>query len=358
MPSDYCHSKNMKKITRLTLALATLASLPALGGNPERVGSAGAAELLINPWARSAGYGYANFASVSGVEATFLNIAGLASIERTEVVFANTQWLVGSGIQVNAAGLAQKVGQRGVLSLSGVSFNYGEWEITTTSSPEGTGQVINPSALNIGVGYAQRFTDNILGGVNIKMVSNQISNLSALGICFDAGVQYHTGDEKEFKFGITLRNVGPSIQYNGDGQSLTLPVPTSGYSQTFESRTSQFELPTQLGMGVSYDINFEGDLRLTPALAFTSNSFQSDFINVGAEFAYKTWFMVRAGYAAEYGGKEVGFERSGAVTGLTGGISFNAPVSKTGSYFGVDYTYRATNPFSGIHTIGIRFSLQ
>jgi hypothetical protein len=46
------------------------------------------------------------------------------------------------------------------------------------------------------------------------------------------------------------------------------------------------------------------------------------------------------------------------VTGLTGGISFNAPVSKTGSYFGVDYTYRATNPFSGIHTIGIRFSLQ
>ena len=167
----------MKKIQKLALYGALLASFPALGGNPERVGSAGASELLINPWAQSSAWANANYAGVTGAEAIFLNIAGVANIDRSEFVFANTQWLVGSGIQVNAFGLAQKVGQNGVLSLGGVAFNYGEWEITTTDAPEGSGAVISPSALNLNVGYAQRFTDNILGGVNIKVVSNQVSNL-------------------------------------------------------------------------------------------------------------------------------------------------------------------------------------
>lgn len=348
----------MKKIQKLALYGALLASFPAMAGNPERVGSAGASELLINPWAQSSAWANANYAGVAGAEAIFLNIAGVANIERSEFVFANTQWLVGSGIQVNAFGLAQKVGQNGVLSLGGVAFNYGEWEITTTDAPEGTGAVISPAALNLNVGYAQRFTDNILGGVNIKVVSNQVSNLNALGICFDAGVQYHTGDNKEFKFGITLRNVGPAMQFNGDGSSITLPIPTGGFTQTFESRTAKFELPTQLALGASYDIRFGEDMRLTPALAFTSNSFQSDFFNIGAEFAFKNWFALRAGYAAEFGGGDEGFSRTNALTGLAGGVSFNAPISKSGSYFGIDYTYRATNPFSGIHTIGVRFSLK
>ena len=34
----------------------------AIAGNPDRVGSAGASQLLINPWARSSGLGGANIA--------------------------------------------------------------------------------------------------------------------------------------------------------------------------------------------------------------------------------------------------------------------------------------------------------
>ena len=40
----------------------------ATAGNPDRVGSAGASQLLINPWARSSGWGGANIASVRGLE--------------------------------------------------------------------------------------------------------------------------------------------------------------------------------------------------------------------------------------------------------------------------------------------------
>ena len=64
-----------------------------LAGNEDRVGSAGASELLINPWARSSAWGDAGMSCVNGIEATFMNVAGLAFTDKTELVFNRTNWL-------------------------------------------------------------------------------------------------------------------------------------------------------------------------------------------------------------------------------------------------------------------------
>ena len=66
-----------------TIALAGLVSATALAGNKDRSGSAGASELLINPWARSSGWASAGMSSVKGLEATFVNVAGLAFTSKT-----------------------------------------------------------------------------------------------------------------------------------------------------------------------------------------------------------------------------------------------------------------------------------
>ena len=58
-----------------------------------RAGSAGASELLINPFARSSGWGGSNVASVAGLEGQYFNVAGLASTEKTELIFTQTSWL-------------------------------------------------------------------------------------------------------------------------------------------------------------------------------------------------------------------------------------------------------------------------
>jgi hypothetical protein len=42
-------------------------------------------------------------------------------------------------------------------------------------------------------------------------------------------------------------------------------------------------------------------------------------------------------------------------TGMNYGISIDAPSGK--SRFGFDYAYRASNPFSGTHVIGVRYGL-
>lgn len=338
----------MNKSVYVTL-LAAAFSVNAFAGNPQRAGSAGANELLINPWAGSSGMADANISSVQGVEATFINIAGLAFTEGTQVSFSNTQWLIGSGISINNAAIGQKVGDNGVMSIGIQSFDYGEWEVTTESLPDGGAGTISPSAIVFSLAYAQKFTESIYGGINLKVYNSSISNLSATGVAVDAGVQYITGDEKEFKFGITLKNVGPSFGYSGDGLDITLSVPQGGYAQSFASRSADFELPTQLSMGGSYDWNIDPEIhRLTFALAFISNSFEKDAYSVGVEYGFKDWLGVRAGYRL-FDNRADG-ENTNALAGPTAGITFNAPMGNTDFRF--DYAYRMTNNFGGVHTFG------
>src|SRR6056300_1274979 len=128
----------LKSYLSIYLSVATLSV--ATAGNPQRAGSTGASEMLINPFARSTGWGSSNVAGATGMDATFLNIAGIAATNlNTEVSFSNTQWLVGAGINMNAATLVQRVSDVGVLSLGLNAFDYGEWEVTTADQPEGTG---------------------------------------------------------------------------------------------------------------------------------------------------------------------------------------------------------------------------
>lgn len=336
------------------LAVA-VASTAVYAGNPSRAGQAGASELLINPWAGSSGFASSNIASARGLEASYLNIAGLAFTQSTEVGFTNTQWLVGGDIQVNGAGLAQRVSETGVLSLSIQSFDYGEWDVTTTTSSEGGAGTISPSAMTIGLGYAQKFTSEIYGGINIKIYNSNISNLNASGVAIDAGVMYVTGEQDQYKFGVTLKNVGPSFGYSGDGLSLALAVPQGGYTQSFESRSADFELPTQLAIGGSYDYHIEEDVHLlTVNAAFVSNSFEKDNYLVGLEYSWKKWFGVRVGY--RFDDNRADGAVTTAIQGLSAGFSFNAPLGK--SILNLDYAYQMTNNFGGIHSIGGVFELN
>ncbi|NVK27311.1 MAG: PorV/PorQ family protein [Flavobacteriia bacterium] len=346
----------MRKAVYSTMLAVAVASTAAFAGNPQRAGSAGANELLINPWAGSSGFANSNIASATGLEATYMNIAGLAFTEGTEVGFANTQWLIGSDISVNSGGLAQRVSETGVLSISVQSFDYGEWEVTTEDLPDGGAGTISPTALTFALGYAQMFTSEIHGGVNIKVFNSNISNLNATGVAIDAGVQYVTGDKDQYKFGVTLKNVGPSFGYSGDGLDIVLPVPQGGYTQSFQSRSAEFELPTQLAIGVAYDIHLVEDVhRLTVNGAFISNSFEKDNFVLGLEYGWRNWFAVRAGYRVD--DNRVDGRRSSAITGPAFGFTVNAPLGSSSS-FKLDYAYRMTTNFGGIHTIGGTFALN
>ena len=346
----------MNKLTLTGIAITLSASLYA--GNTDRSGQAGAQQLLVNPWARSSGWGGANTASCRGMEAQFLNVAGTAFTRKTEVMFANTNWL---GLGINSFGLTQGVGETGALGLSIMSMGFGDILITTPDAPEGNLGKFSPQLLNLGFSYAKGFSDNIFGGINFKVISESISNIKTRGVALDAGIQYVTGASDNIKFGIALKNVGPKMKFSGDGLSFKGTAPNNGPGMTVEQRSAPFELPSLLNIGGSYDFYLSNDSaavkmhRLTLAGNFTSNSFTQDIYTLGLEYGFKSMFMVRTGYNYEKGSIKEG--RTTAFTGPCAGVTIEVPFSKSKSTFAIDYSYRATNPFQGVHSIGARINL-
>lgn len=346
-------------MTKTTIKIGLLSSFMAIStalsaGNPQRSGSAGASELLINPWARSGGWGGSNVGGISGVEASFLNIAGTAGTRKTEVAFSSTQWLVGGDITINAAGFNQKVGSNGVLGASFISFDYGEWERTTIDATEGGIGTVSPSSVIIGLSYAQEFTASIRGGVNVKLFSTSSDNLSVTALNFDAGVQYVTGKQKQLKFGITLKNVGAAAAFDGDGKTANLPSPQGGFTQAYEQRSASFELPTHLSIGGSYDFNFDSQV-LTFAGTFQSNSFEKDHYSLGVQYMVRKRFGVRGGYTL-YDNRV--FETETTVfDGVSAGATVATKLGDSGTALNIDYSFRSTKSFDGVHSIGLRFSL-
>ncbi len=252
---------------------------PVQAGNKDRTGQAGATELLINPWARSSGIASAGVAAVRGIEAQSINVAGLAFTQKTEIVFARTAWLVGTGSNLNAFRLSQRIGSSSVLGLGFTSMGFGEIIRTNPDNPEG---------------------------------------------------------------GLSLR--------------ACMPI---GTSLTIEQRSARFELPSQLNIGAAYDIYFSKentDHRITTMANFQSNSFYRDIYQLGGEYAFKNMFMARLGYNFE-SQLFSDVNRTNALTGFCAGATIEVPLNKKGSVMGVDYSFRASNPFSGCHAIGLRLGL-
>ncbi len=351
-------SKYILKSFILAGALTTVSA--SYAGNEDRAGSAGASELLVNPWARSSGWADAGVSSVKGLEAMFVNVAGLSGADKTEVIFTHTNWMSKlSGISLNNFGIAQRVGETAVIGLSFMSLDFGDIMRTTTELPEGGLGVFNPKYSNINLAFAKQFSSSISGGLNVKLISEAISDVKASGVAFDAGVRYVTGENDKIKFAISLKNVGGPMTFSGQGLFLEMLNTQTNTNIAMVQRVSNFELPSLLSIGASYDFIFNENHTLTVAGAFTSNSFMKDQFRLGGEYkmnAEKAMFALRAGYAFEKGilKKET---RTTNLTGFNAGFSVDFPFGKSESPIGLDYTYRAST-FGGIHTLGVRVNLK
>jgi len=344
----------------IILAGAMTVSSIAFAGNEDRAGSAGAGELLINPWARSSAWADAGVSSVKGLEAMFVNVAGLSYADKTEIIFTNTNWLSKlAGISINNFGLAQRVGETSVIGLTFMTMNFGDIPVTTTELPEGGIGVFKPRFSNINLAYSKQFSSSISGGLNIKLISEQISNLKTSGVAFDAGIRYITGENDKIKFAISLKNVGGPMKYSGDGLGLEILNTATGNPITMVQRTTEFELPSLLSIGASYDVIFDEAKKLVIAGTFTSNSFTKDQFKLGLNYEMETakaGFSLKAGYIFENDilSKD---NRTTALTGLTAGGSVDFLLGDAKSPIGLDYTYRSS-VFGGINTLGLRINIK
>lgn len=357
--------KRYNTIKLFSVGLALLLASPVImAGNRDRIGSNGGEQLKINPWARSGSFANANSASVTGIEATFLNVSGLAMTRKMDLNLSYNSWLGGSGVGISSFGYGQRMGEYSVVGAGFQTFDFGDIKRTTTDLPDEAG-TFNAQYSTFYVSYAREFSNSIYAGITTKVVSEGISNAKASAMAFDFGIRYVTGKNRNINFGIALKNIGGQLQFAGDGFSTKTSLDDKEF--TVSQRTQGVELPSILNIGVTYDIlvnelensdstGVRAMHRISPAINFMSNSFGKDQISFAAEYAFKEFVMGRIGYLYE---DKIGdaTQSSIAFTGLTGGVTVAMPINKTGSTLDIDYGYRATRNFSGVHTIGLRLNL-
>ncbi len=362
-----------KFFTRFSIvALAIGMSTNAFAGNKDRVGQAGATELLINPWAQSTGVFGMNTSYVSGIDAFKTNIAGLAFVNKTELGVAHSMYLSGSQVGVNNLAFAQSLGNFGVIGANVMAMSFGDIEITDVNNPEGGVGTFTPQFFNIQVGFAKEFSNSIHAGVGATFVSEQISNIRASGSVFEAGIQYRTGKRDNFHFGITLRNIGTGMRFSGSGFSINSEAPEDeSYSLNRQTPSESFEMPTYLNIGVSYDFYLDENKirpedvqsseeyvpqhRASVMGNFTSNSFNNDYFGLGVEYAFKEMFMIRGGYRYESQIADADLSRT-FYTGLAAGATVKFNVTENGPAIAIDYSYRPTQrPANGVHAFTLRF---
>jgi hypothetical protein len=159
------------------------------------------------------------------------------------------------------------------------------------------------------------------------------------------------------------------MKFSGEGFSINSEAPENeGYTFNRATPSEKFELPTYLNIAAAYDFYLDGKHlakaddqpkhRLSVMAAFTSNSFNNDYIAAGLEYSFQERFVLRGGYRYE---KDVANDELSTTfyKGFSAGAGVMTKLSGSGgTRLGFDYSFRPTHrPDNGLHNFAVRFML-
>ena len=193
-----------------------------------------------------------------------------------------------------------------------------------------------PTFLNAGLTFARNMTDRISFGATAKIIYNKISRETQSGMAFDFGIQYNVIGSG-LQFGVALKNLGPALSYTGTDLEQFFQPPGTPVGSSNEPRSitlADFEMPTALSLGLSYDFRLDKKNNLQVHGTFQNNSFSTDDYNFGLEYNFNKLFYLRGGYQF---GSDQNDDRM--FTGPSFGAGLNYAASSSFN-IGFDYAYK------------------
>lgn len=348
--------KNVSKNSILSILLLIMMSTQLWAGNTSKLGTAGGLEVLLPVGARGQALGGSNLATTTGIEAIHWNPAGLSKLNGSgEALFSHTNYIADIGLSYGAVAINAE--GFGAVALSVKTIDFGNIAETTEDFPDGTGATFSPVFSVVGLTYSKLLTDRISVGATVKVISETIGRTSATGFGFDAGVQYSFAGDSPLsgvKFAVALKNLGPTMQFDGADLERTVEVPNSAPNaptKNLRFNSQAFELPATLDMGVSYDYHLSDINRFTINTIFQNSNFGSDEYRAGVEYAFSEQIFLRGGYTYI---PEIRKNVATSIFGLSAGAGFNLDLG--GMQVRFDYSYRDTEFFTGTNTIALQLN--
>ncbi|MCH7495781.1 MAG: PorV/PorQ family protein [Candidatus Marinimicrobia bacterium] len=275
------------------LGVLLLVSSNAFAGGRDRAGSSAAPHLLIPVGARGTAMGGSGTATSSGIDAIFWNPAGISrSTYQSDLMFSHMDYFAGMDLEYVAA--VTKLGTFGSLGFSVKTLVVGDIAVTTEDQPDGTGEILNPNFITLGIHYSKILSDRVSVGITSKIINESFLNVGATGIGFDVGVQYKGLAEFEnLSIGIVLKDFGPAMTYGGSGMLRLIRVDEVFRDVRIEAQPA--ELPTTLEIGTSYSYSLGEASSLNISGVFQSNNFADDEFRIGAEWSMQDFIYIRGG---------------------------------------------------------------
>ncbi|HZW38484.1 MAG: PorV/PorQ family protein [Syntrophothermus sp.] len=335
-----------KKLSLFLLLAIALLQVNAFAKEVKKTGTTAAKFLSIGIGPRANAMGGAFTSIANDATAMYWNPAGISMLERYEATFSYTKLF--ADVNLNYFGVAVPMGEAGTLGFQVTALNYGDMEVTTEQFEDGTGEIFNAGSYAFGLTYARTITEDFMVGINIKYIREDIYNSSADGLAFDVGTIFKT-PFWGIRFSSSISNYGTKMQMGGDDLLIRHdPDPTrAGNNQTVDAyySTEQFDLPLKLQIGLSKDIQFLDNNRLTLSVDAAHPNDNEQYVNIGGELALlNELIFLRGGY------KALGLADS--QEGLTLGVGLNYAGLDVIA-ISVDYAYQQFDFLGNTHSFGV-----
>ena len=331
------------------LAVAMLCGIAVPARAQTKTGTTIGSFLTIEPDARIAGMGNAGASLSEGLEAYYFNPAALARGDRRGVLLSHVEWI--AGIAFDHVVVAVPVGKLGTGAISVTSLRSGDIAVTTVSQPLGTGERYSVNDIALGIGLARPITDRFAIGGHIDVLQERIWNSTLGAAVVDLGAQYKVTDSG-LMMGASLSNLGVGGRFGGDNLRVTYDQdPTrSGDNGTLPATifTDRFGTPIVRRFGLAYPLVLDRQNHVLFAVEALHPNDNTESVSLGAEYAYKKLFALRAGWQRLNQQDEEG--------GLTLGAGVHGEMNNALGYH-FDYAYSDQGRLTQAHrfTVGVDF---
>ncbi len=274
---------------RLAISLLSITlTLPVFAGT-----ESGADFLKIPIGARALAMGQAFTALTDESNALNWNVAGIAPRNPDSALghFSFSHQLLLLENSLDHASVSFPQGVSG-LGLSVTRLSYPSQDARDTDRNR-TGS-FGASDLSAGLAYAASY-GSVRVGTQVKYLQQSIANQNASGFAMDFGVLSRTALPR-LNVGLSVRNLGPSMQFVSE----------------------QFHLPLMLTTGGAYRIS--GPLLLAADLQHRPYDHQTS-VSIGSEFSATGSFALRAGYITKIVSAVSNSQKQETNRGVIGGVA-------------------------------------
>jgi len=335
----------MNKLFTLKYSLLlTLLSTSLLIGADKKLAQTGFQFLSVSSDAKAGAMGDAMTTIFGQSKSLFFNPAGMSRQQSfVDASLSQNQWIAGINHNAISVSTSPSNGKYGVFGISFVHVDYGEIQGTMVwDNSQGfiDTEILNPSAMALGLGYAKSLSDKFSVGGQIKTASQYlgknvvpesdttqsvVKNI-AEAVAFDFGTIYETG-WKSFSFGMSVRN----------------------FSQETKFYTEGFQLPLTFTIGASMNLmDFLPSKSLVHQLILSVDALHprsySERVNIGMEYRMIDLINIRTGYLLNYDEQNI-----------TAGFGVQKHVGPL--FISVDYAYTPFGVFDNVQRLSINLSL-